>query len=72
MWKLKRLMTEIKVEADECGFDIRLIGELLKFTPKKVYTHSMLELEEVNKEVYTQLDEYPSFQNYMALPDFAG
>ena len=67
MWKLKRLMTEIKVEADKCGFDIRLIGELLKFTPKKVYTHLMLELEEVNKEVYTQLDEQPSFQNYIVI-----
>lgn len=43
---LKKLMLDIEDEAYICDFEIRLLGGLLKFTPKNVYTKVFLEIEQ--------------------------
>ena len=43
---LSNLKAILEIKAQSCGFEIRLIGGLLKFTPKGVYSKVFLELEQ--------------------------
>lgn len=43
---LERLKTEIEGVSTECFIEVRLIGGLLKFTPRGVYTKLLLVLEQ--------------------------